>query len=427
MAAEISAAWAPVAAVARAEAGRRITEHFVAEPDRAARFTATGAGLTLDLSRARMSEAGRRALLDFAATRQVEAARDRMLAGEPVNTTEGRAAHHTALRADPTPREVQAEAARAAAYAEELRGGGTRAVLWLGIGGSDLGPRMVCDALAAGADGPEVRFVSNVDGAALDRALTGLDPATTRIVVVSKSFSTLETMINARSARAWMAAALGEAETGQRMAAVSASVEKAQAFGIAPERVFAMWDWVGGRFSLWSAVGLAIRIALGNPAFDALLAGAREMDTHFAEAPLESNLPVLLALSDIWNVNALGLPSLGICPYADGMGLFVPYLQQLMMESNGKRVGEDGAALPLQGAPVIWGVPGTDCQHSVFQWMHQSPAEAPAEFLLPVAPEGARAEHQEALMANCLAQASALMLGRDRAATAALGGDPALV
>ncbi|MEM9735354.1 MAG: glucose-6-phosphate isomerase, partial [Pseudomonadota bacterium] len=405
MAAEISAAWALVAAVARAEAGRRITDHFAAEPDRAARFTATGAGLTLDLSRARMSEAGRRALLDFAAARQVEAARDRMLAGEPVNTTEGRAAHHTALRADPAPREVQAEAARAAAYAEELRGDGTRAVLWLGIGGSDLGPRMVCDALASGADGPEVRFVSNVDGAALDRALTGLDPATTRIVVVSKSFSTLETMINARSARAWMAAALGEAETGRRIAAVSASVEKAEAFGIAPERVFAMWDWVGGRFSLWSAVGLAMRIALGNPAFDALLAGAREIDTHFADAPLEANLPVLLALSDIWNVNALGLASLAICPYADGMGLFVPYLQQLMMESNGKRVGEDGAPLPLQGAPVIWGVPGTDCQHSVFQWMHQSPAEAPAEFLLPVAPESARAEHQEALMANCLAQA----------------------
>lgn len=419
--------WAGLARAADAQADRRIIDFFAEDADRPATFRVEAAGLHYDYSRALLSGPARTALLEFAAGSDLEARRDAMFAGAPVNTTEGRAANHMALRAATPPPEVVEETARVSRFADEVRSDGTRDVLWIGIGGSDLGPRFVCDSLSHLASGPAMHFVSNVDDAGLDMALAGLDPATTRIVMVSKSFTTLETMINMTSARAWMSAALGEAETDARIVAVTAASDKAVAFGIAPERIFAMWDWVGGRFSLWSAVGVAMRISLGNPAVEALLAGGRAMDTHFREAPLARNVPVLMALMDIWNVNFLKLTSLAICAYSARMGLLVPYLQQLIMESNGKRVSEAGEVLAAQGAPVIWGVPGTDCQHSVFQWLHQSPAVAPVEFLLPVAAKGAREAHREALIGNCLAQASALMLGRDAEATAAMGGDADLV
>ncbi|MEM7507548.1 MAG: glucose-6-phosphate isomerase [Pseudomonadota bacterium] len=415
-------AWSAVRRAASALAGQRIEGFFATDPQRIQDFRIAAAGLIFDYSRARMDRAARQSLLDFALARDLTAQRDAMFAGEPVNTTEGRAANHMALRAEPPDPEVREEAKRAAAFADGLRSDGTTDLLWLGIGGSDLGPRMVVDCLAEAADGPTVHFVSNVDGAALGRVLPGLVPATTRVIVASKSFGTQETMLNARSARAWMAASLGEAETGARFAAVTSAPEAAASFGIDPARIFTTWDWVGGRFSLWSSVGIAIRVALGNPAFDALLAGAAEMDRHFRQAPLEANMPVIAALLDIWNVNALDLPSLAICPYSARMGLLVDFLQQLIMESNGKRVDHQGRILPLQGAPVIWGGPGTDSQHSVFQWLHQSPASAPVEFVLPVgAAPGASgdASHQQALIANCLAQASALMLGRDAEATRA--------
>jgi len=412
---------------AEAEAGTTLREAFAADPNRAARMRLSAAGLSLDYSRARIGPAGLAALFAHARAAGLEAARDAMAAGEPVNPTEGRAAHHIALRAADPPDIVAETAAAAAAQAEAIRRGGTQAVLWLGIGGSDFGPRLVVDALCDRADGPEIRFVSTVDGVALDRALTGLDPARTRVIVASKSFTTEETMLNARSAWAWMESALGARATGARFAAVTARPGRAETFGIDRQAILPIWDWVGGRFSVWSAVGLAIRIALGNAAFARLLAGARAMDAHFLGAPLEANMPVILAALDLWTLNALGMESLAIVPYAQRLALLPAYLQQLIMESNGKGVTTAGTAAPARAAPVIWGAPGTDAEHSFFQWLHQSPAGAPVEFLLPVAPETGRPAHQRALIAHCLAQGSALMLGRDlaetRAALAAEGLD----
>lgn len=428
MAEGIAQAWAPVRAAAEAEAAQSISGFFAADPGRAGAMRIEGPGIALDWSRARIGPRGRAALMAFVDGSGVERALRAMARGEPVNATEGRAADHMALRA-PEPRpEVAEAAARAARFADELRGDGTRAVLWLGIGGSDLGPRFAVDALWPLADGPEVRFASNVDGAALDRALRGLDPAATRIVIASKSFSTTETMMNARSARAWMAAALGEAETARRTAAVTANPARAEAFGVDAEAVFPIWDWVGGRFSVWSAVGLPIRIACGNAAFAAFLAGAAAIDAHVLAARPAENLALVLAALDLWHMNALGLPALALVPYADRLALMPAYLQQLVMETNGKGVTLDGSPAPLLAAPILWGAAGTDAQHSFFQWLHQAPRPCPVEFVLPVGPSD-RPEHRDALVAHCLAQASALMLGRDRAATeaamAAEGADPA--
>ncbi len=327
------------------------------------------------------------------------------------------------------------------ALAIQLRGGlrlgatgrPIRSVVHIGIGGSDLGPALVCEALtdprASPRDGIDVVFVSNVDPEHLTRALAGLDPATTLFIVTSKTFTTVETLRNAQSAREWLAGNLGGGGAlAQHFIAVTANVDAARAFGIAGADVLPMWDWVGGRFSLWSAVGLAIVMRCGWDAFAALLAGAASMDAHFREAPVERNLPVLLALVDYWNAQVLGHPQRVVAPYAHALGRFPAYLQQLALESNGKSVLRDGDALGHASAPAVWGGTGTDSQHAFFQWLHQGTHAVPVEFIVPLRAAHPLGDQQTLLVANALAQAQALMVGKSlavvRAELAAKGLPP---
>jgi len=288
-------------------------------------------------------------------------------------------------------------------------------VVNIGIGGSDLGPAMATRALSPDADGPRCHFVSNVDGAHLADTLKGLDPGKTLFVVASKTFTTLETMANAHSARAWLAAALGEAAAGAHLAAVSTNLEATAAFGIADERVFGFWDWVGGRYSVWSAIGLPVAIAVGAENFQAFLGGARSMDQHFAAAPLEQNLPVLLALVGIWRRNAMGWPTVALIPYDQRLERFTAYVQQLDMESNGKRVTRGGRPAGGATGPVIWGEPGTNAQHSFFQLLHQGTDVIPVDFIAAARPREPMGDHHALLLANCLAQSEALAFGKTEA------------
>src|SRR5205823_367328 len=283
----------------------------------------------------------------------------------------------------------------------------------IGIGGSDLGPRLVCDALPAGPDAIDVAFVSNVDPEHLTRALSGRDPATTLFVVVSKTFTTQETLANATSARAWLAAALPTgSDLGAHFIAVSANVPAATQFGIDPDDVLPMWDWVGGRYSLWSAVGLSIAIRHGYDVFAELLAGAASMDAHVREAPPAANLAIVLGLIGWWNACALGHTQRIVVPYAQALGRLPAWLQQLTLESNGKRVTRDGAPVDGPTAPALWGDTGTDGQHAFFQWLHQGTHEVPVEFVVPIRASHPLDDQQTLLVANALAQSQALLVGR---------------
>ncbi|CAM2193093.1 glucose-6-phosphate isomerase [Paraburkholderia kururiensis] len=395
-------------------------------PTRAERFTFTGGGLAADFSKNRITDETLRLLVQLAREVGVEARRDAMFAGEVVNPTEGRAALHTALRATdpqaPFHAEVKAERAKMAAFADKVRSGAwtghtgkrIRHVVNIGIGGSDLGPKMVVHALHHLAT-PDIstHFVSNVDGADLHRALEGLNPEETLAIVVSKTFTTLETMTNARSMRDWFVAS-GCAESGlaKHFVGVSANPAEVVKFGIDRENVFEMWDWVGGRYSLWSAVGLSIMIAVGPAQFDELLAGANDMDRHFREAPLERNLPVLQALVGIWYRNFFGSQSYLVAPYSEALHYLPSYLQQLEMESNGKSARLDGATVDYPTSAVTWGEPGTNGQHAFFQMLHQGPTIVPIDFIAVLTPEHPLASHHAKLLANCFAQSEALMLGR---------------
>jgi glucose-6-phosphate isomerase len=414
------AAWSAV----EAEAARLRPVHLrelVDDPARAAALSFRLGDLTLDLAREKLDARALAALLELARAAGLEARRDALFAGEPVNATEGRAALHMALRggAEPPPGDdVEGTLARVLAFAEAVRGGRlgpVTDVVNIGIGGSDLGPAMAARALAPDIDGPRLHFVSNVDGAHLADALRGLDAARTLVVVCSKSFTTLETMANARAARAWLSATLGAEGAGARMAAVSTNVAAARAFGIAPERVFGFWDWVGGRYSVWSAVGLALAMGIGGAGFRGFLSGAAEIDRHFRETPLEANLPVLLGLLGVWRRNALGLPTLAIVPYEQRLERFPAFVQQLAMESNGKRVTAGGAPVARATCPVVWGEPGTNAQHSFFQLLHQGTDVVPVEFIAAAEPREEMSGHHAALLANCLAQGRALALGRTEA------------
>lgn len=382
-----------------------LSDLFAADPQRTARFTFRAPHLTLDLSRQRIDG---KVLKDF---ERVGEARDlagwlaRMFTGEIVNTTEGRAARHVALRAADAPAEVVETRARMRAFANEVAAQGIEAVLHIGIGGSDLGPRLVADALKDHRRaGMTLRFASNIDGADFADAVEGLDPAKTLVIAVSKTFTTLETLFNAQLARDWLGA-----DAGARFAAVTAAPARAQAWGIAEERIFPFWDWVGGRYSLWSAVGLSAAIALQDGVFDRFLAGAAEMDAHLFDAPFEANVPVLAACAQAFNREALGRGSYAAVPYAHRLQLLPAYLQQLEMESNGKRVDRDGAELPRAAAAITWGAAGTNAQHSFFQLLHQGAYEIPVEFIVVKdAGGGGRAP----LLANALAQAQALMHGQ---------------
>lgn len=414
-----------------------------AQPSRAERFTIEGGGLTADLSKNRITDETLRLLVALADEAGVAKRRDAMFGGEVVNPTEGRAALHTALRATqadaPFHAQVTAERAKMAEFAERVRSGEwtghtgkrIRHIVNIGIGGSDLGPKMVVHALDHLAH-PEISsyFVSNVDGADLARVLTRIDPEETLAIIVSKTFTTLETMTNARSLRDWFVQnGCPESALAKHFVGVSANPAEVVKFGIAKENVFEMWDWVGGRYSLWSAVGLSIMIAVGAANFDALLAGANEMDRHFRDAPLARNLPVLLGLIGIWYRNFFGLQSYLVAPYSEALHFLPSYLQQLEMESNGKQARLDGAYVDYATSAVTWGEPGTNGQHAFFQMLHQGPTIVPIDFIAVLKPEHPLVNHHPKLLANCFAQSEALMLGRteDEARKVAGADKPELV
>ena len=419
-------AWTELEAAARRDAQSRIQDQFAADPDRLSRLTLDAAGLHLDLSKQSWSQAGFEAALSLARACDVEGRRAALFAGEAVNLTEGRAVLHPALRApdgasfqalgEPVSAEVEAVRAEMKAYAEALRCGnetgatGRRfeTVLHIGIGGSDLGPRLIWDALRPLDPDIDLRFVANIDPRDMAEALAGLDLETTLVIVVSKSFTTQETLLNAQAAKAWLADALPAEGLTKHFIGVTAAPEKAQAFGCG--RTFAFRDWVGGRYSLWSAVSLSCAIGLGWEAFQEFLDGAADMDRHFLEAPLERNAPVLMALAEIYNVDGLNRPARSVAPYAHALRRLPAFLQQLEMESNGKRVRRDGSPVGRQTCPVVFGEPGSNGQHAFFQQLHQGPQVVPVDFVIV----GRTCKNASAtpLWANALAQAQALMQGK---------------
>jgi glucose-6-phosphate isomerase len=351
-----------------------------------------------------------------------------MFAGDPINNTEGRAVLHAALRAKggafPEGRDVMPAVEdareRMRRFVEEalrgaLKGADGRAItdiVNIGIGGSDLGPRMLSRALRKfRRPGPRLHFVANLDPADLEATLAGLAPGTTFFIVASKTFATAETLDNAARARAWLRAGLGEsADVSRHFAAVTANVRAATALGIVPDRVFPLWDWVGGRYSVWSAVGLPAALTAGMDAFEELLEGARAMDAHFRSAPPERNMPAVLALLEIWCVNFLGAQTRAVIPYCEDLRDFPGYLQQLEMESNGKRIDRDGNEVDYATAPVVWGAVGTPSQHAFHQLLHQGTHLIPVDFIV-IGQDGASSAGQAALAANALAQSSALAFG----------------
>ena len=428
----VALAWKGVEAARDRLAGRRVAEMFETDPRRFEALSASLDDLLLDLSKTGLDAAALAALVDLAEAADLPARREAMFAGEPINETEGRAVLHVALRGEAEDgfatggEDVMAEVletrARCLAFAEAVRtgeaaavdGGAFADVVNIGIGGSDLGPAMVAEALAPDMDGPRLHFVSNVDGAHVHDVLKRLDPARTLVLVASKSFTTVETMTNAETARRWMAEAMGE-RAGAHFAAISTALDAVAAFGIAEDRVFGFRDWVGGRYSVWSAIGLSLMIGMGAERWRRFLAGARDMDRHFRAAPPAENLPVLLGLAGIWHRGAQGHATRALLPYDQRLARFPAYVQQLDMESNGK-TARLRPGLAGDTGPVVWGEPGTNGQHAFFQLLHQGSTVVPCEFV--AAAEGREpglAHHHRLLLANCLAQSEALMRGRTEA------------
>ena len=406
-----------------ARAQPSINDLFIAEPGRADRFVAEGAGLTLDFSRQRLSHEALQLLVQLADEIGLRERIAGMYRGDIANPTEHRQVLHTALRREGAPHgaEVQAERARMLEFAERVRSGEIKGntgepfdlVVNIGIGGSDLGPAMAVEALrpfSAGA--PRIAFVSNIDGCRLADVLATANPRRTLFIVCSKTFTTQETRTNAESARRWLIGQQGEAAVPAHFAAVSTNAAAMDAFGIHPDHRFAMWDWVGGRYSIWSSIGVSLAIAIGADRFREFLAGAAAMDEHFLAAPWAGNLPALMGLIGVWNINCLKLPTLAVLPYDDRLARFPAYLQQLDMESNGKRVRADGSPAFCETAPVVWGEPGNNAQHSFFQMLHQGTPRAALDFILPAQSScGDQAAHDLAI-ANCLAQAEAFAFGQ---------------
>jgi glucose-6-phosphate isomerase len=376
-----------------------------------------------DLSKNRWDEVTRRLLTELADACQLAQRRDAMLAGEPINATEGRAVLHTALRAPrgagPHGGEVHEVLDHMLAFAERIRaeaGSTYTDIVNIGIGGSDLGPRMAAIALQPyGHPGLRLHFVSNVDGHDITPVLHGLKPERTLFVIASKTFTTQETMANAQVAREWFVSNGGQ-DTAKHFVGVTTNLKAAAEFGI--RDTFGFWDWVGGRYSLWSAIGLPLALAIGADHFRSFLAGARAMDEHFAQAPLALNLPVQLGLLDVWYRNFHGFTSRSVAPYHQGLARLPAYLQQLEMESNGKGVDAQGHALPFGTSPVVWGEPGTNGQHAYFQMLHQGTDVVPVEFIAVKSPSHGHADLHTKLLANCLAQSQALMLGKTAAEAA---------
>ena len=411
------------------------------DDDRAEEFSVAFDGMLLDVSKTAITPLARDALIALAEARRVPERREAMFEGEIVNASESRPALHTALRnlsggpvraggQDVMPG-VRETLARMAAFSDEVRsgafaaaGGSVTDVLGIGIGGSHLGPEMAALALAPDSDGPRCHFVSNVDGADFADTVARLDPRRTLAIVASKTFATAETMTNAAAVRGWLAAAVDD--PAAQFAAVSANAERAGEFGIPAERVFGFGDWVGGRYSIWGPVGLPLMIAIGAERFRAFLEGGESMDRHFREAPLERNMPAMLALTGLWHTHACGHPTRAVLPYDQRLARLPAYLQQLEMESNGKGATMDGAPLEWPSGPVVWGEPGTNGQHAFHQLLHQGTQVVPCEFLVAANGRDPGLDaHHATLLANCIAQSEALVRGRTveeaRAVAAAAG------
>ena len=406
---------------------------FDADKNRFKTFTASAGDLLLDYSKNRIDEKAMTALFDLARKADVEGRRKAMWSGEHINITEDRAVMHMALRyrgdkavkvdgKDVMP-DVRAVLDAMKIFTGKVRDGAIKGatgerftdVVNIGIGGSDLGPVMVTLALA-----PYTRadlrshYVSNVDGAHMHDTLKGLDPRRTLFIVASKTFTTDETMTNANSARKWIADALGDKAVNDHFAALSTNLAACDAFGIRQDRIFGFWDWVGGRYSVWSAIGLPVALAVGFDNFEAFLEGAYEMDQHFLKTKLEKNLPVIMGMLGVWYRNAWGFATHAVLPYDQRLSRFAAYLQQQDMESNGKSVNLEGKALDYESGPVIWGEPGTNGQHAFYQLIHQGTAVIPCDFLIAANPHEDMAPHHEKLVANVLAQSEALMLGKTK-------------
>lgn len=393
-----------------------LSDMFAGDANRAERMSYQVSGIYADFSKQRITPGVMQVLLALAQDKNVREKIADLFAGKPLNFTENRAVLHPALRGSSQDKATQKLVAdmrvRTRKFAEKIcTEGQYHAVVHIGIGGSDLGPRLLADGCATrvnsgGKPALDLRFANNVDGASINDALAGLNPKTTLVVIVSKSFNTQETRMNGVAARDW----LGEFASGN-MVAVTTNRDGAVEFGVKSARIFAFWDWVGGRFSLWSAVGLSLQLAYGSDMFDNLLAGAAQMDVHFQTASLEYNLPVMLALTDVWNNNFLGYKTRAVVPYARRLRKLPSFLQQLEMESNGKSVMTDGGAA-VDTCPVVWGGEGANAQHAFFQQLHQGTHSAPVDFIAVLTDHENRPDHHRALLANCFAQSEALMRGK---------------
>lgn len=422
-------AWTALEPEATRLSGWHLRDLFAADPNRFDNLSLEVNGILADFSKEKLDQSALSRLFDLARRAGLPDHINRLFAGEVVNESEGRAALHMALR-DGVPAGttlngvevlplVKIERDRMLAFCEGVRSGQVtslggvpfRDVINIGIGGSDLGAAMAVRALKPWHDGPRVHFLSNVDGAAFADMVRVLDPKRTLVVIASKSFSTLETMTNARSARAWLQEVLGS-DVGQHLVAISTDQAAVSEFGITPERTFGFWDWVGGRYSIWSSVGLPLAIAIGADAFNAFLGGAKEMDHHFRNAPLLENLPVLFGLVGVWRRNAMGCGVTAVVPYEDRLVRLPAFLQQLDMESNGKRVSSHGKPVSHATGGVIFGEPGTNGQHSFFQLLHQGTDVIPVDFLVGLEVPSGSPGHHSVLFASALAQASALAFGR---------------
>lgn len=412
-------------------APRNMRDAFAEDKKRYSRYSLNLDDLLLDWSKCLVNDETLALLGDLAKAANIEGRRTAMFAGEPINNTEGRAVLHVALRnRSGKPVKVDGQDVmpgirdvldRMAVFATGIRSGEIKGaknkpitdIVNIGIGGSDLGPAMATLALSPYHDGPKAHFVSNVDGADIADTLARLEPSTTLFIIASKTFTTIETITNAKAARKWIADALGEEAVGKHFAAVSTALEKVDAFGIPADRIFGFWDWVGGRYSIWSAIGLPLMIAIGPEDFGRFLDGAHAMDEHFRKAALSKNLPMMLGLVGYWHRAISGYTSRAVIPYDQRLARLPAYLQQLDMESNGKGVTIDGKPVSGPTGPVVWGEPGTNGQHAFFQLLHQGTDTIPVEFIVAANGHEPELDNQhQMLLANCLAQSEALMKGR---------------
>ena len=408
-----------------------ISDLFTLNPKRFEEFSTSIDDMILDYSKLHMNKDVLNTLFKLAKVCDVEEKRDAMYRGDKINITENRAVLHIALRNKldnpiyvdnrDIMQDVHDGLEKMQEFANGIRDGKIVSssnesftdIVNIGIGGSHLGPAMVTQSLKPFHDGPNVHFVSNIDSSHITDVLADLNPKRTLILIASKTFTTIETMTNAKTALSWMKEAVGEQNVSEHFAAISTALEKTKDFGIKDNRVFGYWDWVGGRYSIWSSIGLGVMIAIGTKNFDEFLDGAYEMDQHFKNAPLEENMPVLLGLIGIWHINICEYPTRAILPYDQRLSSFPSYIQQLDMESNGKSISSSGEMLYEKTGAIVWGDAGTNSQHSFFQLLHQGSQIVPCEFMLGVnKSETNMKEHNDLLIANCLAQSQALMAGR---------------